>query len=133
MLQFARIFQQWQATVAGIARPPARGQTIRGTPLPELHIAPIASGYTVRGDNPFEEICALVRNTAAIDIEATTFYRAVAEFPGIRALLVKGVSDYADGEKNDAYHDYASAISAAYMARFIQEFVTSDRFKRFSG
>jgi nucleoside phosphorylase len=133
VLQFARMFQQWQADVADIVRPPARRQTIRGTQLPELHIAPVASGYTVRGDNPFEEICALVRNTAAIDMEATTFYRAVAEFPGIRALLVKGVSDYADGEKNDDYHDYASAISAAYIVRFFQEFVTSDRFIRFSG
>jgi len=128
VLQFARMFQQWQAAVSGIAYPPARRQTTGEVHLPELHIAPVASGHTVRGDNPFEEISMLGRNTAAIDMEATSFYRTVAEFPGMRALLVKGVSDYADGQKNDTYHDYASAVSAAYMVRFIQEFVTSDRF-----
>jgi hypothetical protein len=69
----------------------------------------------------------LVRNTVALDIEATTFYRIVAEFPGVRALLVKGVSDYADQDKNDAYHDYASAVSAAYILSFVKEYLTSDR------
>lgn len=128
VLQFARMFQQWQAAVAGIVRPSVKRQPTEDSLLPELHIAPVASGYTVRGDNPFEEICMLVRTTVAIDMEATTFYRTAAEFPGMRALLVKGVSDYADGEKDDTYHDYASAASAAYMVRFIQEFVTSERF-----
>jgi nucleoside phosphorylase len=126
VLQFARMFQQWQAAVADIARPPARRKAISGIELPKLHIAPVASVYTVRGDNPFEEICMFVRNTAAIDMEAYTFYRTVAEFSGVRALLVKGVSDYADGKKNDTYHDYASAVSAAYVLRFIQDFVTSE-------
>jgi nucleoside phosphorylase len=123
VLQFALMFQEWQAAVAGIVRSAASE-----TQLPKLHIAPVASGHTVRGDNPFEEICLFVRTTAAIDMEAVTFYRTVAGFPNVRSLFVNGVSDFADGEKNDSYHDYASAASAAYMARFIQEFATSDRF-----
>ncbi len=127
-LQFALMFQEWQAAVASIARPPAGLLAARETQPPKLHIAPVASGHTVRGDNPFEEICLFVRTTAAIDMEAVTFYRTVAGFPGTRSLFVKGVSDYADGEKNDSYHDYASALSAAYMVRFVQEFVTSERF-----
>ena len=125
VLQFARMFRSWQTGIKGIVRPVLQERTHRlDEHLPQVHIAPIASGHTVRGDNPFEEICVLVRNAAAIDMEAVAFYRTVAAFPSIRALLVKGVSDYADGEKNDSYHDYASAVSAAYMLRFIQEFVT---------
>lgn len=128
VLQFALMFQEWQAAVAGIARPLAGPQATREMQPPKLHITPVASGHTVRGDNPFEEICMFVRTAAAIDMEAAAFYRTAAGFPNVRSLFVKGISDYADGEKNDIYHDYASAVSAAYMIRFVQEFVTSKRF-----
>jgi nucleoside phosphorylase len=113
VLQFALMFQEWQAAVASIARPLIGSQAARETQPSKLYIAPVASGHTVRGDNPFEEICLLVRTTAALDMEAVTFYRTIAEFPGVHSVFVKGVSDYADGEKNDSYHDYASAVSAA--------------------
>lgn len=89
VLQFARMFHLWQDTVASITLPSVNRQQADGSPLPELQIAPVASGSAVRGDNPFEEIYMLVRNTVALDMEATTFYRTVAEFPGVRALLVK--------------------------------------------
>ncbi|HVB23470.1 MAG TPA: hypothetical protein VNG51_16145 [Ktedonobacteraceae bacterium] len=128
VLQFAQMFQEWQAAVTGIARPVTGLLASRDAQLPGLHIAPVASSYAVRSDNPFEEICTFVRTTTAIDMEAATFYRTVSGFPEVRALFVKGVSDYADGEKNDSYHEYASATSAAYMTRFIQEFVTTKRF-----
>ncbi len=128
VLQFALMFQAWQAAVADIMRPPVGPQVAGEMQPPKLHTAPVASGHTVRGDNPFEEICLFVRTTVAIDMEAVTFYRTAAGFPGVRSLFVKGVSDYADGEKNDSYHDYASAVSAVYIIHFIQEFVTSERF-----
>ncbi|HEY5003087.1 MAG TPA: hypothetical protein VII61_08050, partial [Ktedonobacteraceae bacterium] len=41
-------------------------------------------------------------------------------------LLVKGVSDYADREKDDEYHNYAAEIAALYVFAFIKEYVTSD-------
>ena len=127
VLQFALMFQEWQASVASIARPLVGPLAARETQPSKLYVAPVASGHTVRGDNPFEEICLLVRNTAALDMEAVTFYRTLAGFPGVRSVFVKGVSDYADGEKNDHYHDYASAVSAAYILSFIKEFLNSDR------
>jgi nucleoside phosphorylase len=127
VLHFALMFQEWQAAVASIARPLIRLQGARETQPSKLHIAPVASGHTVRGDNPFEEICLFVRTTAALDMEAVTFYRTLAGFPGVRSVFVKGVSDYADGEKNDSYHDYASAVSAAYILSFVKEYLTSDR------
>jgi nucleoside phosphorylase len=127
VLQFALMFQEWQAAVGSIARPLVGPQGVREMQPSKLYIAPVASGHTVRGDNPFEEICLLVRTTAALDMEAVTFYRTLAGFPGVRSVFVKGVSDYADGEKNDSYHDYASAISAAYILSFVKEYLTSDR------
>jgi len=127
-LQCARMLQGWEVGAREIARPHVGEHTYPDALLPTVHIAPVATLSTVRSDNPFEEICQLVRTTAGLDMEAVAFYRAVADFPGTRALLVKGVSDFADGQKNDDYHVYASAVSAVYMLRFIQEFLHADRF-----
>jgi nucleoside phosphorylase len=94
--------------------------------LPTCYIAPMASGSAVRGDDPFETIRIPVRGTAGIDMEGATFYRTLVDFPGIHSLLVKGVADYADREKDDAYHSYAAEVSALYVWSFIKEYVTCD-------
>lgn len=91
-----------------------------------VHIAPMAAGEAVRADNPFPCVRALVRKAIALDMESAAFYRVLAEFPTIRALLVKGVADYADNDKHDDYHHPASANSAWYMLAFIREYVTSN-------
>lgn len=93
---------------------------------PECHIAPMASGSAVRGDNPFDTIRIPVRGTVGIDMEGATFYRTMVDFPGIHSLLVKGVADYADKEKDDEYHTYAAEISALFVFFFIKEYVTSE-------
>jgi nucleoside phosphorylase len=94
-------------------------------PQATCHIAPLASGSAVRSDNPFDEVQVPVRGTVAIDMEGAAFYRTVAEFPGISSLLVKGVCDYADRDKDDSYHWYAAQASAAYMLCLIQDYVTT--------
>jgi nucleoside phosphorylase len=121
VLHFGRMFHQWKPAIANIRHPHSQHRQS------ELYIAPMSSANTVRGDNPFDEIRMLVRNAIAIDMEAAAFYRTVAEFPGVRSLLVKGVSDYADGEKDDSYHEYAAAAAAAYIVSFVREYITSDR------
>jgi|SRR5438552_4211099 len=93
---------------------------------PQYHIVPMASGNAVREDNPFDVIKIPVRATVAVDMEGAAFYQTVENFPGIRSLLVKGVSDYADGDKNDIYQIYASELSALYMLSFIKEYLRSD-------
>jgi nucleoside phosphorylase len=94
---------------------------------PRRHIVPMASGSAVHSDNPFENVRTPVRGTVAIDMEGATFYRTTIEFPGIRSLLVKGVSDYADLEKDDSFHAYAARVSSAYLLCFIQEYVNTER------
>ena len=98
---------------------------------PHAHIAPIASGSAVREDNPFKEICTPVRGTKAIDMESYPFYRSVADYPGVRSLLVKGVCDYADREKDDTYHEYAAKLSSAYTLNFVKEYVNRILMPRF--
>jgi len=57
-------------------------------------------------------------------MEGAAFYKMTEHF-SIPSLLVKGVCDYADEEKEDSYHTYASRVSAIYILRFIQRYVTS--------
>jgi nucleoside phosphorylase len=95
---------------------------------PAVYVAPIASGSAVRADNPFADIRVPVRDTRALDMEGAAFYRVLQEFGSIHYLLVKGVCDYADKEKDDSYHDYAGRISARYLHAFLREYVTSSRF-----
>jgi len=110
---FIQMFEQWKSAVAPME--------------PGCHIGAIASGSAVRGDKPFDRIQFPLRNTLAIDMEGAAFYRTAEDFPRMHALLVKGVSDYADGNKDDSYHQLASAVSAMYMLAFIQEYVTAER------
>jgi nucleoside phosphorylase len=114
VLQAVRMFDGWKPFV-----------TLLGHPLPECHIAAIASGNAVRSDNPFEQIQKAVRGTVAIDMEGAAFYRCVAEFTGMRALLVKGICDYGDDHKDDTLHTYAALSSALYALAFMKEYVTS--------
>jgi nucleoside phosphorylase len=100
----------------------------RDPAYPACYIAAMASGSTVRMDVPFDRIQQAVRSTIAIDMEGAVFYRAIADFSGIRSLLVKGVCDYTDKDKDDTYHQYAAAASALYALRFIEAYVTSERF-----
>ncbi|HVB24389.1 MAG TPA: TIR domain-containing protein [Ktedonobacteraceae bacterium] len=97
---------------------------------PRRHLVPMASGSAVRSDRPFEEIRTPVRGAIALDMEGATFYRTVVEFPDTRSLLVKGVSDYADPDKDDSYHQYAAAVSSDYILCFIRAYVTSTRMPR---
>lgn len=94
-------------------------------------ITPMASGSAVRADEPFRDIQVPVRGTVAIDMEGAVFYRVAAEFPGTYALLVKGICDYADSEKDDTYHTYAAEASASYALAFIQEYVNGARMSQF--
>lgn len=94
-------------------------------PTPKCHIASIASGNAVRSDNPFDEVQRPAKGAVAIDMEGAAFYR-ILEDEKISGLLVKGVCDYADSEKDDSYHQYASEVSAAYILCFIQEYITTE-------
>lgn len=94
---------------------------------PRLHVRPMASGNAVRSDNPFKEIQGPVRGAIAIDMEGAAFGLVLQRFPTIHWFIVKGVSDYADQDKDDSYHTYAEEASASYALSLIQEYVTQER------
>jgi len=94
-------------------------------------IKPMASGSAVRKDDPFADIHIPVRGAVAIDMEGSAFGRTMASFPQTRWLVAKGVSDYADSNKDDSYHRYASSASARYLLSFIKSYVTNERLPPF--
>jgi nucleoside phosphorylase len=95
-------------------------------PKPTGYLATMASGSMVRSDHPFKHVQRPVRTAWALEMEGYAFYRAVADHPRIRSLVVKGVCDYADSEKDDSYHEYASEVSAIYMGEFIRIYVNKN-------
>lgn len=94
---------------------------------PGCYIATVASSSAVRSDNPFSEAQIPLRKTLAFDMEGAALYEVAAGFPHVQALMVKGVSDYGDREKDDTYHQYASTVSALYMLSLISNYATSQR------
>jgi nucleoside phosphorylase len=86
----------------------------------------MGSGRAVRTDYPFPTLRLPERNLIALDMEGAMFYHAVNSIPemGGRCLVVKGVSDYADSDKDESYRRYAATVSALYMYRFIAKYVT---------
>src|SRR5258708_2080597 len=128
-LQFLGLFDKWKPLVAGLKRPPS-GPEQRKRRKIACHIKPMASGSAVRADHPFEDVQAPVRGTVAIDMEGAAFGLVMSRHPQIPWLVVKGVCDYADQDKNDAYHDFAARASALYALSFIRAYVTNERLPR---
>ena len=96
-------------------------------PEPLCHIRALASGSAVRSDDPFKEVQVPVRGAVAIDMEGAAFGRVMEGAPSVEWLIVKGVSDYADSDKDDSYHTYAATASATYMLCFLENYVTRKR------
>ena len=127
ILQYTRGFTDWKKPVTKMKEQFLQ-HALQPSDLPQGIVAPMASGMAVRADDPFPWLQQYHRNTIALDMEAASFYAAVRSFTHV--LVVKGVCDYADMTKNDAYHDYAARASAVYVLHFIQEYVTKEAMPR---
>ena len=88
--------------------------------MPKLHIGPFASGAAVIARSEMMgEIRTQNRKLLAIDMEAYGVASAATELPEPQPdfLMIKGVSDFADEHKNDAFQEYASYMSVQLLAR----------------
>ncbi len=133
VIQYTKGFDGWKEPLRAMKQAKLKREP-KPNEKPRRFIVPMASGMAVRGDNPFPWLRERFhRNTIALDMEAATFYRALGAAPHIHALVVKGVSDYGDGSKNDAYREYAARASAVYLFSFIQEYVTDQTMPRHDG
>jgi tetratricopeptide (TPR) repeat protein/nucleoside phosphorylase len=129
ILQFLGLFDDWKPLVAQLEGPPSMPDQHKIV----CHIKAMASGSAVRADNPFKDVRAPVRGTVAIDMEGAAVGLVMSRYPLARWLIVKGVCDYADRAKNDAYHGYTARASASYALSFIRAYVTNERLPRSDG
>lgn len=75
----------------------------------------------------FEEARKQYRDTIAVEMEGAAFYQALHE-TGIKAVCVKGVSDYGDHKKDDGIHKYGKEIAASFAWELIKAY--SENYKR---
>jgi len=104
-------------------------------PLPDgfsmrIHYGSMACGPLVVKDGEYvRQLHSREHSLLALDMESygVALAASMCSTPGrtVHAVIVKGVVDYADGSKNDDWHDYAAYASAAF-ARHVLE-ATYDR------
>ena len=90
--------------------------------LPQVHFAPIASGEKVIADeNRARELMRSDRKIAAIEMESFGVAVAAAKSEiRPRFIAIRGISDYADDEKNDDWHEYAADSAAAFTINLLR-------------
>lgn len=80
-----------------------------------LAVGPLASGAAVVADAAvYETIKAQHRKLLGVDMEAHGVMLAAQEmpYPSLEALVMKGVSDFANEKKDDRFRHYAAYVSA---------------------
>ena len=88
---------------------------------PEVHIAPIATGGRVVEDEElFPTIHTSVRKTLGVDMEGAAIGAVAAIEDVDHCIVVKGVQDHADREKDDRYRAYAIETSYRFLIAFLR-------------
>lgn len=87
----------------------------------KAHVTPVACGpFVVASQEAIKMIAEPDRKLRALDMEAYGLYYA-AYLCQKKALWIKGVSDFANSSKGDAYHQKASYGSAYFLYLLIKE------------
>jgi nucleoside phosphorylase len=81
---------------------------------PAVHYGVIASANQVVKDAAVRDRLRDEFNALCVEMEAAGLMN---EFP---CLVIRGICDYADSHKNDAWHAYAAMTAAAYAKEFLQ-------------
>ena len=89
----------------------ARSQ--RKRPVPVVHHGIIASGNVVVKDAVLRDRLRDEFGALCVEMEAAGLMN---DFP---CLVIRGICDYADSSKNDAWHQYAAMTAAAYAKEFL--------------
>ena len=98
-----------------------------GKPQTEIgvHIAPMGSGSSVLTEpNVLKDVAQHHRTITGIDMEAFAIGQSAYEVlrEEIPWLVVKGVQDYANENKNDKSREYAAYVSAKFILEFLRRY-----------
>lgn len=109
---------EWKADIS-VPRPGSIGAE---APQPQVHFGPIASGDKVIADrNTLPRLLDACPKMLAVAMEGAGVARGASHFsPSPRFLEIRGISDFADAEKNDNWRDYAANSAAAFAVGFLR-------------
>jgi nucleoside phosphorylase len=85
----------------------------RGSTEPQVHYGIIASGNQVVKDAAVRDLLRDDYSALCVEMEAAGLMN---NFP---CLIIRGICDYADSHKNDAWHKYAAITAAAYTKELL--------------
>ncbi|KAK4060353.1 hypothetical protein Trihar35433_10217 [Trichoderma harzianum] len=103
----------WQAPLCSHMRQ----RDSRTTAIPKIHYGIIASGNRVVKNVTFRDQLAHDHDILCFEMEAAGVINTVD------CLVIRGICDYCDAQKNDMWQEYAAATAAAY-AKLLLGFVT---------
>jgi nucleoside phosphorylase/CheY-like chemotaxis protein len=106
------------------------GWTPRTNDVLRLHIGPVASGSAVQAkEGVFSQLRSQHRKLLGLDMEIYGLYAAAhySAVPRPSFFAFKGVSDFADGEKDDSAQDYAAYTSTAALKIFCERYFSEIR------
>ena len=88
---------------------------------PKTYVVPMGTGSQVKEDTGlFPTITHYMRKVHAVETEAAAI-GIVAEIENVPHIIVKGVADYADHEKDDHFRFYAIEASYRFLMAFLKE------------
>lgn len=94
--------------------------------VPKLRVGPMASGAAVQNyPDFFTSVADQNRKILGVDMEAFGVAWACYQCidPSAKWLVVKGVSDFADGKKNNDFQKFSSFMSAKIAINVISNFI----------
>lgn len=93
----------------------------------KVHVGPIGTGTQVVEDpGIFGRLSTVMRDVLGLEMEAAAI-GAVAHQHGMRHLVMKGVMDFADGDKDDQFKEFAARASAECLLAFLRENLQEER------
>jgi len=103
---------EWKGQI-GVPRP---GSVQSENSLPEVHFAPIGSGDKVIADTEtLPQLLQECPKLLAVAMEGAGVARAATNHTNPpRFLEIRGISDFADNQKDDNWHAYAANVAAAF-------------------
>jgi nucleoside phosphorylase/tetratricopeptide (TPR) repeat protein len=89
-------------------------------PVFKIHVGPIGSGVRVVQDPQiFDRLSESMRKVLGLEMEASAI-GAIGQQQGVRAIVMKGVMDFADPAKGDNFKAFAARASAECLIAFLR-------------
>ena len=90
-----------------------------------IHVGPIGSGTTVQRDpHIFDKLSEQMRKVIGLEMEASAI-GVIAHTLRKEMIVMKGVMDYADQDKNDNFKKFAARASSECLIAFLRENLSS--------